>query len=392
MSSARIAWQVARVEMLRRVRNRSAIITAFVGPLVLAVVFGVLINGTSSFSTTIGVVDADGSALTSGFADQLVHPDAGTADQPVTFVAVADEATARDQIDGGDIAAAIVIPAGFGATVQSGGGAALAVLRDPSQTVSGAIARSVAARFTDGIHARAVLVGTVAALGGSPLTDAELGTADLGAGALDVVAPGGRAIDAAAFFGVSMSILFLFFTVSFAARSLIAERHSGVVPRMLASSAPAGAIVAGKVLAVCLLALAGFATVWGVTSLVFGATWGDPLAVVVLMTATVLAVGGVATFVCGLARTEQQADSYTAVVAFVFALLGGNFVGPADAPAALKALARFTPNGQALEAFTKVSVDGVGVGGVTSHLSVLLGIGGVFGMIGLARARAVMQR
>jgi ABC-2 type transport system permease protein len=378
---------IARVEVLRRVRNRSAIITAVVGPLVLAIVFGVLIRGTSSFETTIGVVDADGSELTSGFVQSLEQQDDSSA---VTFIAIADEATARAQMDDDDLGATIVIPAGFATAVQSGGTASLTVLRDPSREVSGAIARSVATRFTDGIHARAVLIGTVAALGGAPTPDDAAG--DAASSIVRTEAPGGNQLDPAAFFGVSMSILFLFFTVSFAPRSLIAERGSGVVPRMLASSAPPSAIVAGKVLAVCSLALAGFMTVWGVTSLVFGAAWGDPVAVVVLMVMTVLAIGGVAMFVCGFARTEQQADSYTAVVAFVLALLGGNFVGPADAPDALQRLARFTPNGQALDAFTKVAVDGVGAAGVTSNIAVLVGIAGCFGVIGLARAKAVVQR
>jgi ABC-2 type transport system permease protein len=389
MPGASPVLMIARVELLRRVRNRSAIITAFIGPLVLAVVFGVLINGSREFSTTIGVVDADGSALTSSFVEALTSQDDSSV---VTFAALPDEATARARMDDDDLGAAIVIPAGFGAAATSGGDAAITVLRDPSREVSGAVARSVATRFTDGIRARAVLVGTVLALGGTPPSDTELAAIDLGADTVRTEAPGGHELDPAAFFGVSMSILFLFFTVAFAARSLIAERNAGVVPRMLASGAAPGAIVAGKVLAVCALALAGFATVWAVTSLVFGASWGDPVTVVLLMVATVLAVGGVATFVCGLARTEQQADSYTAVVSFVLALLGGNFVGPADAPAALQRMATFTPNGQALAAFTKASVDGAGPAGVASHVAVLLAIAGVFGVIGLARARAVVQR
>ena len=381
---------IARVELVRRVRNRSAIVTAFVGPLVLAVVFGVLITGSSSFTSTIGVVDADGTDVSAGFVASLIQQDESAS---VQFVAIDDEAIARDRVDDDDdLGAAIVIPAGFGQAVQAGAEASVVVLRNPSREVSGAIARSVATRFTDGIRARAVVVGTVITLGGATPTDDELGAMDLGSGSLRTESPGGNELDPAAFFGVSMSILFLFFTVSFAARSLIAERAAGVVPRMLASSASPGSIVAGKVSAVCVLALAGFATVWGVTSLVFDASWGDPSAVIVLMVVTVLAVGGVATFVCGLARTEQQADSYTAMVAFLLALLGGNFIGPADAPDALQRLARFTPNGQALEAFTKVAVDGVGPSGVTSNIAVLVGIAGAFGVVGLVRAKAVVQR
>ena len=89
-------------------------------------------------------------------------------------------------------------------------------------------------------------------------------------------------------------------------------------------------------------------------------------------------------------RTEQQADGYTAVVAFLLALLGGNFVGPGQAPAALRRLASFTPNGQAIDAFTRIAVDSAGIGDVARQLALLLGFAAVFGSIGLVRVGRVM--
>ena len=90
--------------------------------------------------------------------------------------------------------------------------------------------------------------------------------------------------------------------------------------------------MAGKTLSVAALGLAGFVTVWAVTALGFGAGWGNPAAVVLVIVATVFAVGGVSILVASLARTEQQADAYTGAVTFVLALLGGNFVGPSRCP------------------------------------------------------------
>ena len=122
--------------------------------------------------------------------------------------------------------------------------------------------------------------------------------------------------------------------------------------------------MAGKTLSVAVLGLAGFVTVWAVTALVFGARWGDPVAVGVVIVATVLAVGGVATLVASLARTDQQADAYTSAVTFVLALLGGNFVGPGAAPELLRQLSLLTPNGWSLSAFTDLSADAGSLGSV----------------------------
>jgi ABC-2 type transport system permease protein len=381
---------VAATEIRRRIRNRSALLTAVVAPLAMAVVFGLLLGGADSLRITIGVVDADGSELTTGYIDGLLASNSD--DSPVEFVAVTDDATARTALDDTDIDAAIVLPAGFGAQVTAGAGSTIDVLRDPRREISGEIARSVAGRFADGITTRTLAAITSIAVG-APLPDATaLAGLDETVGRLVDESPGGSPLDATAYFGVSMSILFLFFTISFAAQSLARERRSGVLDRLLAADARPAAIVAGKVLAVSLLGLAGFVTVWVVTTVAFGATWGDPVAVFVTMVATVLAVGGVAMFVSGFARTPQQAESYTSAVAFVLALLGGNFIGPGQAPPLLDRLSRFTPNGQSLRAFTSIATDGASAADVADHLLALVAIAVVFGAIGLVRTRQAVQR
>jgi ABC-2 type transport system permease protein len=114
--------------------------------------------------------------------------------------------------------------------------------------------------------------------------------------------------------------------------------------------------------------------------------------VIVTMVATVLAVGGVAMFVSGFARTPQQAESYTSAVAFVLALMGGNFIGPGQAPPLLDQLSRFTPNGQALRAFTAIATDGASIADIAGHLLALLAIAVGFGAVGLTRTRKAVQR
>ena len=196
-------------------------------------------------------------------------------------------------------------------------------------------------------------------------------------------ADAGEGLDPFAFYGASMAILFLFFTVGFAGYSVIAERRSGVLGRVQASGASPTEIITGKTAAVSVLAFSGFVVVWLATRLAFGARWGDPLGVVLVIAATVLALGGVATFVAALARTQQQADVYVSAVTFTFALLGGNFVGP-DAPPLLDRLSRLTPNGWALSAFTDLSI-GRGVTDVLVPMMVLVGFAVVFGAFGVLR-------
>jgi ABC-2 type transport system permease protein len=379
---------VAGTDLRRRIRNRSALVTAFVGPLAMAVVFGLLIGGASSASFEIGIANADRSPVTRELmAGVLAGGDSGG----VRFVRTSP-ALARERVDAERLDAAIVVPAGFGAAVERGRPADVTVLRRTDRLVSGQVAQSIASGLVAHVErvALALRVSAVRA-GGAPDRSLAATVHDVPPPlSLADVSRGGHEVSAAAYFGAAMSILFLFFTVGFAARSILSERRDGTLGRVLATPTSPAAILAGKTLSVAALGLAGFVTVWAVTALAFGARWGDPLAVAVVIGATVLAVGGVSTLVTSLARTDQQADAYTAAVTFVLALLGGNFVGPGSAPDLLRTLSLLTPNGWALDAFTDLSADAATLGSVLTAVAVLLVVGLVTGAVGLRRMHRVV--
>lgn len=382
------ALLIAAHELRRRFRNRSAIITAFVGPLAMATVFGLLVRGPGTVAFTIGVVDLDRSSVSRSIvAGLLEQGESGREGGSVELVSVESVARARDQVDEAELDGAVVLPAGLGVSVESGSPMPLAVVRSGERLVGGQIATSIALNVGAELERVALAVAVAAARDGAPPDAALVEAAQREPPALAVVdLPAGKGeIDATAFYGAAMSILFLFFTVGFAARSLLVERREGTLARMLASQATPGAILAGKAAAVSALGLAGFVTVWVVTSVAFGAEWGDPLAVALLILATVLAVGGLTMFVTSLARTDQQAETYTLVVTFAFALLGGNFVGP-FAPEVLRTLSLATPNGWALRAFIDLGADAATLPAILPALGVLVGAGLGFGWIGVRRS------
>ena len=383
---------LAQNEIVRRIRNRSAIVTAFVGPLALAIIFSVLVGGATSPSLTIGVADEDDSSARRAIVAELLSPDAGGqgGDAP-SFVAVESGDLARDGVDTDDLDAAVVLPDGFLAGVQQGVPPTLTVLRSPERPIAGQVAESVAREIALRVQGVALAERTIALAGGPAGASQRPPEAAERPEAFSLVEleRGGSELSTPAYYGASFSVLFLFFTVSFAARSLLAERESGTLARILATPARASSIVVGKILAVSVLGLAGFLTVWLVTSLVFGADWGNPLGVLLVMLATVAALAGVATFIASLAKTERQADAFTSIVTFAFALIGGNFVQPGQGPALLDTLSLLTPNGWSLRAFTDLSADASTVASVLGSLGVLVAIGLLFGAAGLARVRRV---
>jgi ABC-2 type transport system permease protein len=189
---------------------------------------------------------------------------------------------------------------------------------------------------------------------------------------LEDASTGPSDVSSASYFGPGMAMLFVFFLLSAAPRSLLREAETGTLARLRAAPIATASIIAGKALAVGLLGLTSMCVVWLVTSLVFGASWGNPLAVLALLVAFVLAALGITTVVSVYAKTESQADGFVSVVAFLMAMLGGSFLFLGDLPRALQQIARLTPNGWALQGFMTLTADGGGVGTVLGPITAVL--------------------
>lgn len=404
VSVLRGARIVAALQMRRRIRDRSALLQGIVAPIVLAVIITTAFGGGSSFSATIGVVDLDGgdlgAALVAGTlapVDERAGGDTGVgeasaeAGSGVTLVPLADVAAARSAIDDGELPAAIVIPAGFGASLLADP-LPLDVLVDPGRQLASDVAVSIATRLAANIDATRIAVTTAVtadpSLALDPGVDALIAAASARSTAV-VLGPSsfGEGFDPITYFAPSMAILFAFLTLGAGARTLLVERREGTLARIRSTPISDRAVLAGVTASVLVLGLVSFLVVWLVTAVVFGADWGDPLGVFVVIAATVLAVGGISTLVTGLARTEAQADGMSSVLGFGFALIGGGFLSPGDLPDLLARIALITPNRWALDAFAELGAGAAGLPAVLTPVLVLAAIGIITGALGLRLVR-----
>jgi len=396
LSTAQAALLIAGNDLRLRVRNRTALLMGIVTPLVLAGLIGAAFGGGIRFEATIGLVDEDRSAVSSGIVEGLTEG-IGDDDTPLRLQTEATEDSARDALREGDVDAVLVIPAGFGdaipAMVGGGDAAGLTVVTDADQRIAGDVTRSIA----EGVGARidASVLAIAAALAASPSADPDEVARLVAAGQRVVVPTAVEQIAVtgeyrpAAYFGASMGILFLFFTIGSGARSLITERKEGTLPRVRAAPISDAAVMLGKSVGVLALGLASLVVIWLVTWLVFGASWGDPVAVVAILVSVVAAVAGISTMIAGLARTDAQADGLSAMVAFTFALLGGSFTQAGSLPGVFGQLTLLTPNGWALQSLNRIGAAHAGVVDVLPAIGVLWAIAAVATLIG---ARGVASK
>ena len=350
------ALTIAARDFRARLRDRSALLVAFVAPLVLATILSTALGGTRSFSATFAVADLDGGGVAASFVQQgLGSP---VLQSVVRVLPVADEAALRAAVDDGAAAAGYLIPPGFSTAAVNGRNTHLTVLRHPDAPLAGDFAEAVASAFTARLEGQTRAVAAAvehgADLRGLPELIAAAGE-QAPALQLDTVDFAASRANAASYFGPSMAVFFIFFVVGLGPASLIRERRQKTLARMRAAPIRAGSILLGKSLSVLVLAAASFAVMWAVTTYGFGATWGDPLGVAALSGAMVLAATGITALIAAVARTDQQVDGWTSIVVFTFALLGGNFSNLADLPAGLQRLSLFTPNGWAMRGYVDLA-------------------------------------
>jgi ABC-2 type transport system permease protein len=384
---------IAGKDLRQRLRDRSGLVIAFVAPFLLAAIIGLAFGGDFRFRATYAVAVGDRGPLAAQFVDGVL---AGPGLADVVTLRRGDAAQARDLVGRGEADAAFLIPAGFSASVQRGGSATVTVLEAGASPVAGQVARALAEGYAAQVAATGLSVRTALDAGGRPPSQAE--ARRLGEQAAGRPLPVGlvdgrvgvREVKPANYFGPSMAIFFLFFTVSFGARSILTERRQGTLRRLLASAAPPGAVIAGKALAAFVLGVTSVLVMWLATSLVFGADWGDPLAVVALTVSSVLAAIGITALVVTLARTDEQADGFSSLVVFTLALLGGNFIYLAQLPDLLQRLSLLTPNGWALRGFVDLVADGGGLASVAGPIAVTAAFGLATGAVALVRARRMV--
>jgi ABC-2 type transport system permease protein len=158
---------------------------------------------------------------------------------------------------------------------------------------------------------------------------------------------------------------------------------------MLAAPISRGSILVGKLLTSLVLGCASMAVLVLATSLLISAHWGNPLGVAILILAGVLAATGVMTLVATFAKTPEQAQSWQAMVALVFGMLGGSFFPVAQAGGVLAALTLVAPQAWFLRGLDDLT-GGAGANAVLGPVGVMLAFAAVTGALALTRIRRLI--
>lgn len=408
------AWKEIQIAL----RDRGSLVVLFLLPLIMGSLIGGA-NLAAARSQTediillkIGLVNLDEGL----FGEEIVKALNGINILKITSYST--QAEAENLVAKGELAAAILIPADFSRLLDAHTPTKVEVVVDPAQPESA----SIVAGIMNQVGGEIILWGEVQfgireVLRTSGLLDSATAAEkraveaqSLGAimtrlnemrknPIISVVSEdlqkakveGNWAITFLANLIPGITVLFVFFIVGSTSASLLGERESGTLRRVLASPVPRGAMIGGKMLAYMLIACLQVVVLFSVAHLGFGMPLGNsPLGLVLITLAVTFVATALGMFVATIAKSADQAGTIGSVVALVMGGVGGSIpMGSADpvfrAQGLQGTLAHLAPHGYAVEAYYRVMAEKAGLVDVLPLVGVVAAMGLVLFIVATLR-------
>jgi ABC-2 type transport system permease protein len=367
--------------LLGLTRDRAALSMSFLLPVLFFLVFAAIFSGATGEQMRLKVAFADEvqSESTTRLLDALRSE---AALLPVGGDGLSAEKV-RELVRHGTADAGIILRAG-GESLESVGGfgaAPIVIVTDPVRGVAAPMLTGQIQKAYFGALPDIALGGVVALLEDEFLElteeqreDVANSLAELRVEAMEASAEGreggwdfqdlaeredvaGRsaALNHVAYYAGGVAVLFLLFSAVHGAITLLEERDSGIMDRILAGPGSTRVLVDGKFL---FLTLQGFFQI----GVIFVVAWlshgvdlpGHLLPWALTTLAASGAAAGIALTLASACRTRRQAQTFANVAILIVSALGGSMVPRFFMPSWLQDLGWITPNTWALEAYTAI--------------------------------------
>ena len=360
-------FAIASTNLRRLFRLRATIFFVIIFPMLLILLLGSTFGGGST--PGIGVVDREIGPLGEELVDMLDELEDLKVKRYSSEGDLVD-AVARDRVSAG-----LVIPTGYDATLRAGGDVVLRLFMRPGlfavrATVEAAVSQQNtlirSARFakSEGVasldDALERAAQAVAGVPGVRVQTTRVGEASSSA---DL----GKFDESAS----TQLLLFMFMTSLPASVALIETRRLGVARRMFSTPTAARTILAGEALGRFAIALLqGVIIVFG-SALIFGASWGDPTGVALILIIFSLVGAGTGMLLGSVFNNDQQAQSVALLLGMGLAALGGSMAPLEVFPDTMRTIAHVTPHAWGNDAFSELVLHGGDVADILLELGVL---------------------
>jgi ABC-2 type transport system permease protein len=397
----KLAWILARKDLLQTVRDKLSFIFILLMPLAFTLFFGLLFGGGSGrLPLAVNNADAGGAA-----AQQLV---AALRDSDVVKVTVESAADAEKVVDDNKAAAALLIPKGYSADLAAGRKAALTIVSTQGSSGAATAAseirsmagRQVAVELAARAAAGAVWMTRTYPAGAQPsvISQSAAQARPVAAQALarpaaavNLVQAGTAAGQVPSGFVLSspgMLINFIMFSLTTAGVALIVERRNGTLQRLITTRVRRWELIAGKAVGMFLLTFVQQIILLGVAQVFFGVDYlRDPAALLVMMVSLSLVASTLGLLLAAVLKTEQALIATTVIVSMSISALSGAWFPLEITGPAFQFVGHLLPTAWILDGLRGIVVRGFGVADVLPALAVSVAWAAGFFALALWRFR-----
>jgi ABC-type multidrug transport system permease subunit len=371
-------------------------------PILFTFLFGFAFGGFSNHQSDsrlpVGYLNQDDSWVSDSLHDQLADSDVIRLDEDPSRTYPDLERLVAD----GDLAAAVIVPYRYGTTFAKGKNARLIVIADTSTTVWTTIEADIMATLSrlDSALRTATIMEEINAermpftysfeqsldawdeppIAVVETTSSAVADTDDGAESLAHTSPG-------------MMLQFAIAGLLTAAQVIVTERKSRTLQRLLTTAARRVHILLGHYLAIFSLIFIQFALLIAFGQFILGVNYlRDPGATLLVAFSAALCIAAMGLLIGVLARSEEQAVTFSLIPMFILSGLGGAWVPLEVTGETFAAIGHVSPVAWAMDGFKNISIRGLGFDSVLLPVAALVGYAVIFFSLAVWRLNAAEEK
>lgn len=378
----RLVLEVMMVGLRRLWHGKLELLLVFVVPVVFFTIFAMIFTGgvgsgrTTKIKTAIENVDTGATAA--DMVERLVAAEVVRVVPSGPDPAADPYDRARDAILRGTAAVSLVVPEGWTASLDTSTPARLFVLYDASDQVApklmtALVQETMGQALAERAKANASTLAAEAAERGLPPQPVPTGPTLPVVDAIDVLADG-KANPVVAMYAAGIAVMFLLFSATGSAGSLLEEEESQTLERLLASRLTMSHVLAGKWLQLTLVGAVQVVVMFAWAQIMFGLDVLGRLDGFLLLTAvTAAAAAALALMLAAACRTRAQLNAISVILVLTMSALGGSMVPRYLMSESMQQMGRVTFNAWAIDGYTKLFWRDLPVADLWQELAVMAG-------------------
>jgi ABC-2 type transport system permease protein len=365
-----IAWKDLKI----RLRDRKSFITLLLMPIVLTAILGSALSGVFGESgalpeMTVGAVVNSTDEVTVQFLNKVLQ--GKDFRDSITLKEFKTEADLKKALEHQQIDSGVLFPAGWGEGLLKGESKQVTILKDPEKEIQAAILSSITESFIDrvtsvSIASRTVVeeLTTAVPVSNQNINFSELVTdltaelsnvAESNVNRVTMKKDGEEPISGMQYYAAAMGVMFILFNTTIGAKTIIQERNTETLARLMNSPIRHSSIMAGKFLGTLSFTFLQSIVFVIATYYLFGVAWGSNVwQLIVIGLAYSVSVSGLSMIIAGFITEEKTADTIGGIGVQILALLGGSMIPLAAFPSVLQQSANIAPNKWALDSLLDI--------------------------------------